>query len=131
MTKLHFMLCVLALYCGPVSGEDQLKELNRLRAPDRLVDAVVSERPVDATVSTPYYVFVVPTGTIPDEDDAVLKVDRTDPPAITWDSKSKLTIRCKDARVWSFRNFATTQLQDGQFADYAIALSCGQAGFEF
>ena len=67
MHTTHKVIFALALICTLAialvfSCLPPKKELQRLSSPDHVVDAVVVAKLVNATVATPYLVYIVPSG---------------------------------------------------------------------
>ena len=57
LTAIAILAGLLIKRCSP-----EEKELQRSTSPDRVVDAVLVARLVNATVATPYLVYIVPAG---------------------------------------------------------------------
>jgi hypothetical protein len=95
--------CLVALSAcgkGPMK-----KELQRIQSPDHLVDAVVAEVETDATVATPYLVFIVPAGSKDLDGEPVMRGDKFDDLKITWASVRLLDISFSKGRIFNFTNF--------------------------
>jgi hypothetical protein len=106
------------------------RELSRSTSPDRTFDAVITEVVTDATVSTPFNVFIVLQGKSPADGDYVLKVDKTSQPSVEWTSPSSITLRCEGGRVWQFQNFGSVKVTEQEFANISVTLNCGEHGYQ-
>src|SRR3954464_5554871 len=91
------------------------RELTRVTSRDGRVDAVVVERLPDATVSTPFEVYIVPRGRVPNDDTLILRIDKSSAPQLEWMRDNELAVRCRGARIWQFTNFATVRMSDDSF----------------
>ena len=106
------------------------RELARVASNDGKVDAVVWERLTDATVPTPFEVYIVRRGHVPTDDHLVLRIDKSSSPEVRWLRDNELAIRCAGARVWHFRNFAIVKLSNGSFWSGTVMLECGVGRYE-
>jgi hypothetical protein len=111
-------------WCNASSGVVR-EELRRIPSPDGLMDLVVTTTPTGATVSTPYEVFVVLRGGAPSTEYAVLKIDKADEPSASWSSPTSALVKCQDARIWHFQNFASIRAGD-EFLHATVKLDCRQ-----
>lgn len=80
-------------------------EILRLPSPDRVVDAVLIERNVGATVSTPAEIYLVADGKSPTKSDLILRGDRHEGLSLEWSRPNHLNIRFSKLRIFSFTNF--------------------------
>jgi hypothetical protein len=128
----HANLCwsVIALLSA-LSGCSgaQMQEVGRIPSPDMRFEAVITEGIVGATAPTPYEVHLVNAGKEPAVDDLVLRIDKSQRPNVRWMDGSSAVLECDQARVWQFRNFASIPLQDGDYANISLVLSCGERGW--
>jgi hypothetical protein len=105
-------------------GEGEMREVSRAASPDGGVEAVVAV--FETKDPTPYLVAMVKPGEKPGKGARLFLADRTEPPAVSWSPEGVLTVSCKSARIWSFRNFWTTP--DGKIT-LPVKLECGQQGW--
>ena len=92
------MLCMM-LGCSP-----REVEVARISSSDHLVDAVLIERETDATVSTPYLVYLVPTGEKKLET-PILLGDHFDNLKLVWKGPRMLEIEYSREDIQEFTNF--------------------------
>jgi hypothetical protein len=96
------MLAVYAAYASP-----ELKEVARVPSPDRQFDAVLVEVEVDAfgaTVSTPYRVYIVPTGSKKFEY-PIMKGAQFAELRLVWKDPQLLEIQYSKGQIYAFQNF--------------------------
>lgn len=106
------------------------RELARVASRDGKVEAVVWERLTDATVSTPFEVYLAPRGRVPAETNLILRIDRSSGLEVHWLRDNELAVRCAGARVWHFQNFATVKLPDKSLWSGTVMLECGIGNYE-
>lgn len=130
-SNLAWSFTLILMSCG-LWGCDQvsdIRELARVSSPGKQLDVVITEINSDATVSKPYEVYLVGAGKKPTAAGLILKVDKTQQPHVEWVSNTTVVLRCEQARVWAFRNFASIADSGGGFANISVALECGQHGY--
>ena len=106
------------------------REVVRSVSPDGKIEAVLLERLTDATVSTPFELYMVPRGQTPKDQYLVLRIDRSSAPHIQWLQTNEIAVRCDGARIWHFQNFATVRLTDDSFWSGKVMLACGVGVYE-
>ena len=89
---------VLVFSCEP--GKEQLK---RLPSPDGVVDAVLVAKLVNATVATPYLVYIVPSGSSSFRRPVLVGDDFMDLKLI-WKGPRFLVIRFSKGEIFEFTN---------------------------
>jgi hypothetical protein len=105
-------------------AEPSYRELARLRSIDGSLDAVLMEIEVNATVSTPYLVFIVASGLSPEDQMPVLKLDKSRPPKFRWAEKDLLVIECAGSRVLHFQSFDVVRLKTKEFVYPRVSIDC-------
>ena len=85
-------------------GNPPTREILRVSSPDRIVDAVLVESEVGATVATPSLVYIVPSRSR-DFDDPVLRGDKFEDLKLAWTQPRYLEIAYSRGRIFSFQNF--------------------------
>jgi hypothetical protein len=85
-------------------GKPPTREIARIQSPDAVVDAVLAERAVGATVATPSEVYIVPHGG-KIEGGPLLRADNMRDLKLTWKQPRLLEVRYSKGRVFSFTNF--------------------------
>jgi hypothetical protein len=91
-----------------LAGKWEYKEVNRLKSPDGLVEAVTIEGDAGATTSTVTSLYLVPSGQrIKDEDRerSVFDADHHKKLNFIWREPRLLEIQFEEARIFNFRNF--------------------------
>jgi hypothetical protein len=93
-------------------GEWHYEELQRVKSPDGVVDAVLVRGDGGATTGFAFAVFLVRSGTAFDEkaapfeqDRAVFKTDHHEGLQLVWTKPQFLEIRFAKARIFHFTNF--------------------------
>jgi hypothetical protein len=114
---------------SPACRQPTPREVTRVASGDGRVDAVVVERLTDATVPTPFEVYVVPRGTVPSDEHLILRIDKSSAPQVEWLHDNELSVRCGGARVWHFQNFASVsasvRMPGESFWSGTVMLACG------
>ncbi|RYE15655.1 MAG: hypothetical protein EOP45_18285 [Sphingobacteriaceae bacterium] len=104
-----------------------LKELKRVRSPDKKVDAVLVETNAGATTSYSNKVFLVMPGKRIVEDDlqyAVFSADHYQNIAIKWEANRQLLISYYKARIFNYTNFwQTGELENWNYV-VEVKLQC-------
>lgn len=88
------------------------REISRTPSPDKLADAVISMSDCGATTSNSYRVYVVKVGGGPVEDDVVFLADKVEDINVFWQAPRKLLISYKEARIFRFTNFWSSEEMD-------------------
>lgn len=122
MKRLMVLLGVLAL---SACGEGDVTEIARYPSPVGGMDAVVGH--LSAGESDPFMVVLAKTGEAPGKGARLLLADQTTAPVVEWADAEHLTIRCGNARIWSFRNFWTSP--NKKQVTISVALECGRNGW--
>jgi hypothetical protein len=81
------------------------KELVRIKSPDSVVEAVLIQGDGEATVSSPYKIFIVPSGEKPKAEDEVFRADHTRGLHISWAKNNLLKVEFDKARIFRFTKF--------------------------
>jgi hypothetical protein len=114
-----------------VNSADSLKELKRVRSPDKKVDAVLIETNGGATVSFGNKVFlVIPEKKIRQDDFkyAVFTADHYQNVDINWQANQQLLISYNKARIFSYTNFwQTDEIKNWNYV-VEIKLKCSSTG---
>lgn len=99
-------LCLMVvLFCIVGCGQSTPTEVYRLTSPDNKVDAVVATKETDATVRTPFFLYIVPKGRHITEAEAVLVADSMENAQVVWKAPKKLVVSFSSGRIFSFSNF--------------------------
>jgi len=80
-------------------------EILRIKSPDLLVEAVLLRSDVNATVSTPYKIFITPVGSKLKNEDELFRADHVEGLKINWLKNKLLEVRFDKARIFRFSNF--------------------------
>jgi len=112
-------LVVFAAIFAGCSGPPPIKEIARITSPDSLVDAVLAERGVDATVATPSEVYIVPKGGHP-VGQPLLRADHMQGLTLVWRQPRLLELHYTKGRIFSFSNF--WESPDVQSSTYVVEL---------
>jgi hypothetical protein len=123
-------LTMLGVAGGTGCRAPAAREVERSVSPDGKIEAVLLERLTDATVSTPFELYMIPRGGTPKDEYIVLRIDRSSAPHIQWLQANEIAVRCDGARIWDFRNFATIRLPDDSFWSGNVMLACGVGVYE-
>ncbi len=98
--------------CINIAGEYHYEEIQRVKSPDGIVDAVLVRGAGGATTGFSFSVFLVPSGTSFNEkapafekDRAVFSEDHHDGLQLVWQKPKFLEIRFAKARIFHFTNF--------------------------
>ena len=105
-TPARIVVVAIALLFG-ACGRPSLKEITRVSSPDRQFDAVLVEVELDelgATVSTPYQVYIVPTGG-KTFDYPTMKGSQFEGLRLIWKDPRLLGIEYSKGKIYSFQNF--------------------------
>jgi hypothetical protein len=85
-------------------SKPSMQEISRITSPDSVVDAVLIERGVGATVATPSEIYIVPKGgKVTGE--PLLRGDHMDKLTLIWKQSRLLEVSYAKGRIFSFRNF--------------------------
>ena len=122
MKRLFVILGLLAL---AACGEGEVVEVARYPSPVGGIEAVVGR--MKAGDTEPFLVVMTKPGENPGKGARLLLADNTAAPVVEWHDAEHLTIRCGNARVWSYRNFWTTP--NFKQVTVSVALECGQQGW--
>ncbi len=106
-------------------GEGEVVEMARYPSPVGGIDAVVGR--MKAGETEPFLVVITKPGENPTKGARLLLADNTTAPVVEWADAEHMTIRCDNARIWSFRNFWTTP--NFKRVTVSVALECGQKGW--
>jgi hypothetical protein len=85
-------------------GKPPVREIARIQSPDAVVDAVLAERAVGATVATPSEVYIVPHGGKL-KGEPLLRADSMRDLKLSWKQTRFLEMHYSKGRVFSFTNF--------------------------
>jgi hypothetical protein len=98
--------------CVNIAGEWHSEEIQRVKSPDGIVDAVLVRGSTGATTGFNVAVFLVPSGTRFDEkapafesDRSLFRADHYDRLQLIWQKPKFLEIRFAKARIFQFSNF--------------------------
>jgi hypothetical protein len=80
------------------------EELLRVHSPDGVVDAVLVDWRVDATVGTPFAIYIVPSGS-GNLRNPVMSGDDFVELKLRWSAPRFLRVEFSKARIWEFNNF--------------------------
>ena len=128
--SLFMTIFLISAYASIALAGEETSEIQRIQSPDHSIDIVVTQYAADATVSTPYEIFLVPSGAMPDAEQLIFKVDKSDLPVVAWDSNTSISIKCDRSRIWHFQNFTSLALTKKEvFVNVAIRLECGNLGY--
>jgi hypothetical protein len=104
------LLCTAG--CTNIAGEWQYEEMQRVKSPDGVVDAVLVRGGGGATTGFSFSIFLVRSGTGFDQkaasfeqDRAVFRSDHHDGLHLVWTKPQFLEIRFAKARIFHFANF--------------------------
>jgi hypothetical protein len=86
------------------SAKPSMQEITRITSPDLVVDAVLVERAVGATVATPLEIYIVPKGKQA-SGEPLLRGDRMEKLTLSWKEPRLLEIHYEKGRIFSFQNF--------------------------
>lgn len=101
---------ILVLSCSPPQ-----KQLQRITSPDHIVDAVLSAKLVNATVATPYMVYIVPAGSH-NLTDPVLVGDDFVGLKLIWKAPRFLVIQFSKGEIFKFSNlWMSKKVQDFRY----------------
>jgi hypothetical protein len=120
--------------CGEqtLAGKWEYKEVNRIKSPDSLVDALVIEGDAGATTSTATSVYLVPVGGSVDPEDrlrSLFTADHLKNFAIEWKEPKLLEIRYDEGRIFGFMNFwSSREVQQFHYV-VEIKLAPTRSGF--
>lgn len=109
-----FLILLASTGCLELPSEDsRTNVVSRIGTPDSLIDAIITrDMSGGATVSTMYYVSVVPQGSSQFDQD-VLRADKVYGTFRTcWTQPRELTIYSDSAQIWNFTNFSYVRLPD-------------------
>jgi hypothetical protein len=85
-------------------GKPPIREIARIQSPDAVVDAVLAERAVGATVATPSEVYIVPHGG-GIKGEPLLRADNMRDLKLAWKQPRFLEMHYSKGRIFSFTNF--------------------------
>ena len=97
------VLVPLVASCSQAPATADIKEMTRLSSPDAVVDAVVGYRNTSATVSTPYYVYIVKKGE-PIHGTPVMTCDHVNSLSVSWRATRALDVHYVKAHIFLFSN---------------------------
>src|SRR4051812_21109654 len=106
---IFFARAAFALGLSAIAGCDDSSsyhELARAVSPNKRIELVIAEISTDATVPTPYQVFVVASGKAPSSEQLIFKIDKSTQPHVEWVDDTTAVIQCTAGRIWHFQNFA-------------------------
>jgi len=110
---LLFVIGLCLISCGSVV---ERKEINRVKSPDSLVDAVIVRTSAGATTSYGYMLYIVPSGKEPKEGNEVLRADNLINVALIWKEPRFLEISYEKGRIFFFTNFwHSKEVEDFQY----------------
>lgn len=105
-------------------GTPSNEELTRITSPDGLVDAVLVERNVHATVGFIYLVYVVPKGEpFPEPDWAIFNAMRAEDLTIEWMEHRHLGISYRKAEIYDFTNIVHPMKYDPDGPQYEVRIT--------
>jgi hypothetical protein len=119
------VLLFAAFGLSHLRANQEVQRLSRAVSPDGKLEVIVSSVDADATVSTPFELFLVAAGNAPSQDDLIFKSDKSEAPLVKWLDARTVEIDCGRARIWHYQNFGSIKLADGKFAAAKIVLRCG------
>ncbi len=128
MDKKHFALALAIIFSAiaiAVSGCDQRRLVEGdtrawIVRPGGGAEAIVSRVSTNATVSFGYRVYI--RGTAPNADAVeVLRMDKSDPPRVSWTGRTTLFINARCGQIFQFTNFAIIP-EEGSFRKIFIVL---------
>jgi hypothetical protein len=106
------LVLIVTSACGNIAGEWHYEEMQRVKSPDGIVDAVLVRGAGGATTGFSFSVFLVPSGIAFNEkasafenDRAVFRTDHHDGLQLVWQKAMFLEIRFAKARIFHFSNF--------------------------
>jgi hypothetical protein len=124
------LVLALSLVSACNGGSPKLHEIARVASPSKQIDLVIAEVSTDATVPTPFEVFVVEAGKTPSSSNLVFKIDKSSQPQAEWADAATATIKCAAGRIWHFQNFASVALQDGNVVSVSVSANCADQGYK-
>jgi hypothetical protein len=120
------LVAVLALLALAACGDDgKITEIARYPSPAGEYDAVVGQ--MSAGQSQPHLVVITKPGENPLKGERLLMADKGDAPVVEWSDPRHMTIRCGNARIWSYRNFYVMPTMKQEVI--SVALSCAPQGW--
>ncbi|MBC7908350.1 MAG: hypothetical protein H7Y60_16605 [Rhodospirillaceae bacterium] len=119
------VLAIVGLLALGACDEGKVNEIARYPSPVGGLDAVVGR--MSAGEADPFLVVLTKPGEAPGKGARLFLADHTDAPVVEWADAEHLTIRCDNARVWSFRNFWTSP--NKKQVTVSIRLECGREGW--
>jgi hypothetical protein len=103
-------------------GFPKIQEAKRSANPDGSVDAVIAERLVDATVSTPFEVYLVPHNAGV-SGEPIFRADKVKSLDIFW-INNKLTVKAEEARIFLQKTSKTIKTPTGiRFIEIEVQIS--------
>lgn len=121
------LLAVFGVLVLAACGDDgKITEVARYPSPAGEVDAVVGQ--MNAGQSQPHLVVITKPGENPLKGERLLMADKGEaPPTVEWADGRHMTIRCGNARIWSYRNFYVVPTMAQEVI--SVALACAPGGW--
>jgi hypothetical protein len=119
------IMALAGLLALAACDDGKVKEIARYPSPVGGLDVVVGR--LSAGESDPFLVEMSKTGDAAGKGARLLLADRTDAPVVEWADAEHLTIRCGNARIWTFRNFWTSP--NAKQVTVSVKLECGREGW--
>lgn len=116
-------ISILVSGCINIAGEWHYQEIERVKSPDGIVDAVLVRGSDGATTGFDFSVFIVPSGTPFDEksklfnqEETLFSADHLENFKLVWKESKFLEIRYDKARIFKFKNYwRVKQVQDYKY----------------
>ena len=116
-------ISILVSGCINIAGEWHYQEIERVKSPDGIVDAVLVRGGGGATTGFVFSVFIVPSGMPFDEkselfnqEDALFSAEHLENLKLMWKEPKFLEIRYDKARIFKFKNYwRKEQVQDYKY----------------